>query len=397
MLSLFPLALLSTAAVVQGGPVPQKQDDGPNLPTLHTRQDDEGDWDYNATTRIQYFSGCSGEQTDAIKEAWKDAMMIAGAIGDPDKIMVEDWQIFSYFGDYWKADSSNRDAYWRNIKDNMRRIQEPQVPSWWGDWWNNRYISAVCSKFDRKSKDGRGCGTPGVRAHVLRHDGPDGDNMLVDTVYFCDGFFDYESTSERIQKADDDPQTYPVDNARTLLSRGSILLHELLHTGYTPTNLGGFLSPAGRDVEVKGTGGNYGAARGPERAKWLARSYSSFGMGLTKDNVDCYVYFAISRFMYNRWGKEVDKPKWGWPKGIAITGEVTDESVPEDDGLTDEERSLTCASKPCESYQDCEGLCPPGVTSHAICGTEGVCICGNQHPVLAIIPNLNRTASNATN
>lgn len=109
-----------------------------------------------------------------------------------------------------------------NNIDNMRRMQEPQTPSWWGDWWNSRYIGAVCgNKYDRIDKNGRGCKTPGVRAHVLRADGPKGDNMLDDTVYLCDTWFDdFESTTTVIQKVEDQPDVYDRVNARTLISQG---------------------------------------------------------------------------------------------------------------------------------------------------------------------------------
>jgi hypothetical protein len=59
---------------------------------------------------------------------------------------------------------------------------------------------------DRTDYTGRGCHTNGVRAHVLRHDGPgkNHDNMPHDTIVFCDSYFDFQSTSKRVELLDED-------------------------------------------------------------------------------------------------------------------------------------------------------------------------------------------------
>lgn len=116
MYSYLPFALLSVAAVVEGSPLPGQTPGDPDLATLYNRQDDVGTWDYNATTRIQWFTGCSNDQIKTIRQAWKDAMMLSGAIGDPAEFDPEDWLIWEYFGDYWKADSTQREGWWKNIQ-----------------------------------------------------------------------------------------------------------------------------------------------------------------------------------------------------------------------------------------------------------------------------------------
>lgn len=69
---------------------------------LETRQEDveAEENDYNVTTRIGSFKGCSDAQAKDIRQAWKDAMMVANAIGDPAKIQPTSWLFFDYFGNY---------------------------------------------------------------------------------------------------------------------------------------------------------------------------------------------------------------------------------------------------------------------------------------------------------
>lgn len=116
MRPILPFTLLSAATIAQSTPVLDQTLGNPNLPTLHSRQDDVETWDYNVTTRIQYFTGCSDEQIKTIRQAWKDAMMLAGAIGDPEELKPDEWLVWEYFGDYWKVDSGEREKYWSNIK-----------------------------------------------------------------------------------------------------------------------------------------------------------------------------------------------------------------------------------------------------------------------------------------
>jgi hypothetical protein len=77
---------------------------------------------------------------------------------------------------------------------------------------------------DKTDYTGRGCHVEGVRAHVLRHDGPgkDHDNMPGDTIVFCDSYFNFESTSKRVALLDEDKTeaNYKRYDVKNLVSMG---------------------------------------------------------------------------------------------------------------------------------------------------------------------------------
>lgn len=78
---------------------------------------------------------------------------------------------------------------------------------------------------DKTDHQGRGCKTPGVRAHVLRHDGPGSklyDNMPYDTIVFCDSYFDFESTTARVKllHEDENQKVYNRKDVEGLKSMG---------------------------------------------------------------------------------------------------------------------------------------------------------------------------------
>jgi hypothetical protein len=177
---------------------------------------------------------------------------------------------------------------------------------------------------------------------------------------------------------------------------GTLLLHELLHTESSKYNPGGFFKPfpGGRDFIVSGAGRAPGPAVGAEKVKWLAKSSTLYGYEAARLNVDNYVYFAIARFLMNRYDSVPRFPLAKWdpaPRAAGVDGNSTGFG---DDGLTDEERRTSWAHVECESYTDCDGVCVP--TLNPICGTEGLCICGNQHPVLMAVPVVNGTGHNGT-
>lgn len=173
-----------------------------------------------------------------------------------------------------------------------------------------------------------------------------------------------------------------------------MLLHELLHTENSEYNPGGFFKPApgGRDFPVKGSGREPGPAVGAAKVKWFAQARENYGYNMARLNVDNYVYFAIASFLINRYDSFPQKPDAEWPAAAGITAEDGNSTQYGDDGLTDDERNWTWAQVECDSFEDCNGVCIP--TLNAICGTEGLCICGNQHPVLMAVPPANITVRN---
>lgn len=78
-----------------------------------------------------------------------------------------------------------------------------------------------------------------------------------------------------------------------------------------------------------------GKAYGPSRAKQLARIELG-GPSAISINVDNYVFYAVSWYMYNVWDIVPLKPKYGWPRLSA------DEHYPDDsDPLGDDGSTMT--------------------------------------------------------
>lgn len=100
MLIIHTVALLSTALQASSYLLPRGIRDPVDPLLLVARQGDSEDDDYNVATRIGSFEGCSQDQADDLRQAWKDAMMIANAIGDPAKVIPEFWLFSTFFGDY---------------------------------------------------------------------------------------------------------------------------------------------------------------------------------------------------------------------------------------------------------------------------------------------------------
>lgn len=86
---------------------------------LGARQDDSiSSWNYNAETRISRITGCTDPEKLRVRQAWKDAMMLAGAIGDVEKIMPYVWMTYEYFGTYGGYDGDPK-AVWKTITGSL--------------------------------------------------------------------------------------------------------------------------------------------------------------------------------------------------------------------------------------------------------------------------------------
>jgi hypothetical protein len=116
MLIFRTVALLSAALRASSYLLPRQVQGSIDPGLLETQQDDEiEENDYNVTTRIGSFKGCSDSQASDIRQAWKDAMMIANAVGDPAKIQPTSWLFFDFFGNY-KREISNWEQKWRLVQ-----------------------------------------------------------------------------------------------------------------------------------------------------------------------------------------------------------------------------------------------------------------------------------------
>lgn len=255
-----------------------------------------------------------------------------------------------------------------------------------------RYIEVIChDDNDIITEGSEGCKKDGVGAHTLTKQG---DHRKYDTVILCNSWFDYlDSTSEKLVKMQES-KVYPRNNVMSLqtqgchtlaawldlvltLLSGSALLHELLHTAYDEkANPGGFLSPGGKDVDIRrrGRGKAYGAAR----AKWLAQNYESYGMQFAAMNVDNYVYFAIARFMTDFFNEHVTEPQKAWRVGTGSAAYADDDAEGEEmEGMeVGDWGSITeyGSKKPCDSDDACGEVCRPGMRSYCH-KEERICRC----------------------
>jgi hypothetical protein len=115
MLLFRTIALLSAALRASSYFLPRDVQSSAGLRLLETRQDEIEENDYNVTTRIGSFKGCSNSQASDIRQAWKDAMMIANAIGDPATIQPTSWLFFDFFGNY-KKEVSDWEQKWKLVQ-----------------------------------------------------------------------------------------------------------------------------------------------------------------------------------------------------------------------------------------------------------------------------------------
>lgn len=118
MLIIRTITLLSVAPQDSSYALPRDVLGSVEPSALNTRQDDAEDQDYNVMTRIGSFKGCSDDQAHNIRQAWKDAMMIASAIGDPFQIKPTSWLFREFFGDY-KHENPTWEEDWELVKGTM--------------------------------------------------------------------------------------------------------------------------------------------------------------------------------------------------------------------------------------------------------------------------------------
>lgn len=85
----------------------------------------------------------------------------------------------------------------------------------------------------------------------------------------------------------------------------------MLHTAYSKSNEAGLASPPGKDIVLYSDGPDAAKAYDPAKAKYLARADRG-GMDVAMKNVDNMVYYALYKFVHQRWGVIASLPEAEW-------------------------------------------------------------------------------------
>ncbi|KAK4608824.1 hypothetical protein CLAFUW4_14797 [Fulvia fulva] len=138
-----------------------------------------------------------------------------------------------------------------------------------------------------------GCnhGTGAVCAHTLH---PSYDNVDMYTICLCVSFFTrLDSTEARVAT---------ILNSRTMNYYDGRNANSMRTAKHSCTRC---VINCTQDVVLYSE--KEGKAYGPDRAKWLTASVRG-GALIATVNVDCYVYYLVSKFMQDRFGEEVIGP-----------------------------------------------------------------------------------------
>ncbi|KAF2728714.1 hypothetical protein EJ04DRAFT_528414 [Polyplosphaeria fusca] len=258
--------------------------------SLAIRQDD-----VTIQTTFKIDQACSSEQRQIIEQGQRDALELANAVFDDcselkttaDHARCINWESQAV-GEYFGPKAMNRGERQRifdtfDKATNMKR-------SWFGDWWNDRYVWVFCN--DPRNK----CKGP---AYTITN------NVLYAEIVYCPLFFtNLTNHQDLVNEIKNDKSGQKRLNVRNLRSRATTVLHEWLHIKNFPTTVceGG----CSDTVQKIGPNGDesvltYKAGR----SKLLAAKDVSLA-ARTNDN---YVYFAMSLWMQRNFGTYPPYPK----------------------------------------------------------------------------------------
>lgn len=141
----------------------------------------------------------------------------------------------------------------------------------------------------------------------------------------------------------------------------------MLHTWHTKSNAAGLTDPPGKDVEPFKEDKSKGKAYDPARAKYLAKC-SRGGMSVALRNVDNIVYYALFKFVRQRWGIEANEPPSAWDdkKYLEHPEYINGVTTVSSDGyetqinetLLDISDREWFGGRPCTTNEDCNKACP---------------------------------------
>ena len=137
-------------------------------------------------------------------------------------------------------------------------------------------------------------------------------------INFCSPFWQMDTLAERVENLD--KGYFDRNDVRSLTSQATAFLHEMMHTSAT---VAGVSDPRCQDVEITGYPGK---AYGPARAKQLARIELG-GPVATAINVDNYVYYACTWYMWQKYLVIPKQPKYAWPR-LGLDEHLPDDNSP---------------------------------------------------------------------
>jgi hypothetical protein len=243
--------------------------------------------DVSAQTTFTGWSGCDRDDIAMIKQAHKDALVLADAALDEGEELLAtkgaesryiDWKTRAAL-DYWGPRTTN--APWQEvIFDTFVRATQTYSGIGWDDFWANRYVFVRC---DDPAND---CGETSP-AYTLSSP----TNATYPTINYCPPFFDKrKSHGFQVARIKADTSGQLKKNLRNLRSQATTALHEWLHIREFSSEV--CLGGCDDTWQIIGDGEKVQTYKAG-RTKLLARMKPEQA-AYTNDN---YAYFAMSRFM----------------------------------------------------------------------------------------------------
>ncbi|KAJ7351430.1 hypothetical protein DFH08DRAFT_935109 [Mycena albidolilacea] len=220
------------------------------------------------------FAGCDASQTSQLRQAFKDAALLASKAVNFD---INLYASMEFFGAPAYVHGGNHTI----IQNNFARAAAYQPR--WDDWLRNSYLNLTCNDFAGR------CGSTAFAYHV------DPEPKPYPVLNFCPLFFEQRSFEGAVEYAmADRERSYDLRSYDN--NQGMIFLHEILHIDAVG-------QPKITDImETTCEGREYGPALGPLRCKYLAFFNERNNVAETVRNADSYVQFAMTMYVQERIG-----------------------------------------------------------------------------------------------
>ena len=272
--------------------------------------------DVSIQTTFYYDQSCNATELKMLRQAHKDALVLANAALVDREILNTTHTLEAYINfrthaaiDYWGPFSKSA-PHQEKIFNTLDRATRTYRGSGWSDWWNDRYIWNYCRDLSS------GC-TDTSPAYTRTSN----TKLLYPEIVYCPAFFDkLASHGTQVAKIKADKSGFMKQNLRNLRSQATTVLHEWLH-------IGGFSA----EVCVGGCADTIQLIGGDKkenvrtykagRAKLLANRDPENAAN-TNDN---YAYFAMACFMEKTFGTYPEYPtRWDASKTRAENEKIED-------------------------------------------------------------------------